>query len=377
MPASRWPVLAAAALFALAPLSPAQEKPKVESESIQFESADGVQLQGTLYKAVMTGADKIAEAKAEADAPVVILLHPYLGDTTAKQWDGLAVVLAARGLHVLRFDFRGHGKSTVIDKKFWDSPLFPENTKIFPVVKGKPLPVKLENAQMKAEKGYWPVLVNDVIAARVMLDRLSDDRKLNTSTVYVIAVGDAAPLAMMFVAAEWTRPQTLTEAQAKVFRQLPLLEPNTRETTAAKDVAAAILVAPTYPASITERHITTWAKSYTELRDKTAVLCIHGDGDAAGKRFSNSLVNDILIAKPRPGSQLTKLNFTLAREIKGSKNVGVDLLDPKNAPDTETEIIKYLTAIEKDRKSLTRVTGRNYKDSLYLSPSSLGVVVRP
>jgi hypothetical protein len=376
MPARRWPLAVLAALAFAVP-SFAQDKPKVESEAIQFETADGVQLQGTMYKALMTGADKIVEAKADSDAPVVILLHPFLGDTAAKEWDGLAVTLAARGFHVLRFDFRGHGKSTVIDKKFWDKPIFPENTLVFPPPNGKPLPVKLENAQLVKEKGYYPMLVNDVIAARVEVDRKNDASKLNTSSVYLIAVGDACPLAMMFLAAEWTRPQTLTEAQAKAFRTLPILAPNTRETTAAKDIAAAVMIAPSYPTSITEKHVTNWTKTFTEMRDKNAVLCIYGDGDAAGKKFSNSLVNEILIANPKPTqTKLNKLTFTRAVELKKSSLKGMDLLSPAKSPDTEKNILDYLTAVEKDRKSLQRVT-RNYKDTLHISPSELGVAVKP
>ncbi len=378
MPASRWPVLAAAALFALAPLSFAQA-PKVESESIQFESADGVQLQGTIYKAIMTGTDKIVSAKAEGDAPVVIMLHPFLGDPNAKEWDGLAVVLASRGFHVLRFDFRGHGKSTVISKNFWDSQLYPENTKVFNVLaRTKPLAQKLENAQLKNEKGYWPVMVNDILAARVAVDKMNDNSKLNAASVYLIAVGDAAPLAMMYMAAEWTRPQKPTEAQAKFIRTLPLLNVEPRES-AGKDIAAAVFVAPAYPTSITERNVTNWVKTFPDMRDSNAILCIHGDGDAAGKKFSNTLVDDILIANPKPGAKVNKLNFTLARPIKSSKLTGVDLLNPTKSPDTEKQILDYLTAVEKDRKNVTKVVNRNYNDAPYMSPQTPtfpGLVVR-
>lgn len=376
MPASRrhMPVLAAAALFALAPLSFAQA-PKVESEPIQFESADGVQLQGTMYKAVMTGADKIVSAKAEGDAPVVIMLHPFLGNTEAKEWDGLAVVLAARGFHVLRFDFRGHGKSTVISKNFWDSQLYPENTKVFSTLaRTKPLPQKLENAQLKNEKGYWPVMVNDILAARVAVDKMNDNGKLNSASVYLLAVGDACPLAMMYMAAEWIRPQKPTEEQAKFLRFLPpppVLMPAPRDS-AGKDIAAAIFVAPTYPTSITERNVTSWVKTFVDLRDSNAILCLHGDGDAAGKKFSNSLVDDILVANPKPTAKVNKLTFTLARPLPKSKLTGVDLLNPTKSPDTEKEILNYLTAVEKDRKNVTKVVNRNYNDAPYMSPQTPG-----
>lgn len=372
MPASRWllPVLAAAALLTSDTL--AQDKPKIEPEPIQFESGDGVQLQGSFYKAVMTGTDRIVTAKAESDAPVVIMLHPFLGDPNAKEWDGLAVVLASRGFHVLRFDFRGHGKSTIISKNFWDSTLYPENTKVFPPAKNKPLPQKLENSQLKNEKGYWPVMVNDILAARVAVDKMSDKGKLNATSVYLLAVGDACPLAMMYMAAEWMRPQKPTEDQAKYIRFLPPpqpLMPAPRDS-AGKDIAAAIFVAPTYPPTIPERSIKDWVKLFPDMRDSNAILCIHGDGDAAGKKFSSNLVDDIFIANPKPPAKVNKLTFTLSRPIKGSKLTGVDLLNPTKSPDTEKEILNYLTAVEKDRKTLTPVNNRNYNDAPYLSPQT-------
>lgn len=383
MPARCWsvPVLAAACSLALAPLAPAQE---VKSEDIQFRSADGVELMGKWYKSVIPTKkeDKIVSTSTDVDAPVVILLQPYLATPGAKEWDGLAVLLASRGFHVLTFDFRGHNKSTVISpKRFWDSAISPENAKAFPTLaRAKPVTEKLENAQVKAKPGYWPVMVNDIIAARVDLDIKNDDRKLNTSSVYLIAVGDAAPLALMYTAAEWTRPQTLTETQAKVLEiapLLPILDANTRETTAAHDIAATILIAPTYPASgsITERNVTSWSKTFTEMRKANAVLCIHGDGDEKGKKFSKSLVEDVLIANPRPGATVTKLPFTAVRELKKSKLTGVDMINATKSPDTEKQILDYLTAVEKDRGSKQRVT-RNYKIAPYISPAYLGVNIR-
>lgn len=374
MPVRCWsvPVLTAAVLFALTPAF-AQDKPKVESETIQFESADAVQLQGTYYKPIMSGADKIVAAKAEADAPVVILLHPFGGQPDAAGWDGLAVTLASKGFHVLRFDFRGHGKSTVISKTFWDAGLYPENTKVFSALsKKKPLPLKLESADIKKEPGYFPMLVNDVIAARVAIDKKNDAGNLNAATVYLIGAGDAATVGMMYMSAEWSRPQKPTEAQAKFIKTLPLNGVEPRES-AGKDVAGAIWLSPARPASVPERAMKEWVKLYPDMRDSNPVLCIYGDGDSVGKKTSLFIRDEMLVAKPGPGSKLNKLPFTDTREIAKSKLVGIDLM---KVPETEKHIVDYLTALEKDRKNVQKVVNRNYNDSPYISPALFGAVIR-
>lgn len=374
MPVRCWsvPVLAAAVLFALTPAF-AQDKPKVESETIQFESADAVQLQGTYYKPIMSGADKIVAAKAETDAPVVILLHPFGGDPNVAGWDGLAVTLASKGFHVLRFDFRGHGKSTVISKTFWDAGLYPENTKVFSALaRKKPLPLKLESADIKKEPGYFPMLVNDVMAARVAIDKKNDAGNLNAATVYLIGAGDAATVGMMYMSAEWSRPQKPTEAQAKFIKTLPLNGVEPRES-AGKDVAGAIWLSPVRPTSVPERAMKEWVKLYPDMRDSNPVLCIYGDGDSVGKKTSLFIRDEMLVAKPGPGSKLNKLPFTDTREIAKSKLVGIDLM---KVPETEKHIVDYLTALEKDRKNVQKVVNRNYNDSPYISPALFGVSVR-
>jgi pimeloyl-ACP methyl ester carboxylesterase len=321
----------------------------------------------------MTGADKIVMAKAEADAPVVLLLHSFLADPNVAGWDGLAVTLASKGFHVLRFDFRGHGKSTVISKAFWDATLYPDNTAVFRTLsRKKPLPLKLENADLKNDKGYQPVLVNDLMAARIALDKMNDAGKLNTASVYLIGAGDAATLGMMYAAAEWTRPQKPTEAQAKFIRLLPLTGVEPRES-AGKDIAGAVWLSPARPTGVTERTMQDWVKTCPDMRESNPVLCLYGEQDSAGKKVSESIRDDVLVAKPKPPSKLNPVPLTQAQAIAKSKLVGIELLKD---PATEKVILDYLTALEKDRKSVTKVVNRNYNEVPYVAPSLLGVKVK-
>lgn len=369
MPVRRWtvPVIATAALFALSPAAYGQSK--VESESIQFESADAVQLQGTIYKPILDEKTKIVAAKDAADAPVVILLHSFGADGNTKEWDSLATMLAERGFHVLRFDFRGHGKSTVIARQFWE---YQENAgPLSTLARKRPQPLKLEPADLRKEQGYFPVLVNDIMAARVALDKKNDAGTLNTASVYLIGAGDAAAIGMMYMTAEWSRPQKPRDFE--VIKVLPLPNVDSR-LSAGKDIAGAVWISPARPSGISEKAMKNWVSAYSDLRDSNPVLCIHGDGDATGKAVSKFIVDEMLVANPANNSRLNKLPFTTTKVVEKTKLSGAALLNGKLG--TEDLIIKYLETLEKDRKSVTKVVNRNYNDPPFIHPTLLGATVK-
>lgn len=365
MRSRRWSVLAPLAALLAAPLAPAQTK--VESEGVTFETADTVQLQGTLYKAVLDDKTKVVSAKAADDAPVVIILHPFGADAKGAEWDGLATTLAEKGFHVLRFDFRGHGNSTVVSKDFWT---YNDNVKVFAEqARKKPVPLKLDPALVKKEDNYLPVLVNDVMAARVKMDGRNDEGKCNTSSVYLIGAGDAAAVGMMYMTAEWTRPAKPSEDRVTFLKTLPVLGVEARES-AGKDIAGAIWLSPKRPASFSAKIMQTWANTYTDMRESNPVLCLYGDGDAAGKKESEFIKQDVLVANPKD-KRVNPLKLTNALPIKGSKGVGVGLLG--KGLTTEEIILDYLTTLEKDRKNVTKINKRNWTLPPYITPAAFGV----
>jgi hypothetical protein len=351
--------------------------PKVETDQVTFETADAVQLQGMMYKAVVSSDDKDKSKKVAAktveDAPVVILLHPFGKDEDGTKWDGLAVSLARAGFHVLRFDFRGHGTSTVVGKDFWK---FEENPAMFPKEHKKtPLPLKLEPKVVKANVDYFPMLVNDVLAARIKIDSRNDEGKLNCSSVYLIGAGDAAAVGMMYMAAEYTRPQKPSEDLAALLKFLPVPNVNARES-AGKDVAGAIWLSPSRPASITDRTMLKWAADFPDMRDNTPVLCLYGDGDsnANAKKTSEFIVDKMLVAKPTD-KKVNKLDNTLTKSIKDAKGLtGIGLIAPTLG--TEKLILDYLETLERDRKNVTKVNKRNYNLPPYIHPHLFGVTLK-
>ena len=65
-----------AALLAFSPATAfGQAKPKIETKDVSFDSADGVELQGTLYKSAKGGT-----------SPVVMLLHSFGKDPNLGDW---------------------------------------------------------------------------------------------------------------------------------------------------------------------------------------------------------------------------------------------------------------------------------------------------
>src|SRR5690242_2274384 len=67
-----------------------------EKKDVDIKAPDGVVLKGSYFSAGRTG-------------PAIVLLHQCNMDRHA--WDGLATDLAAAGINVLTFDFRGFGDS--------------------------------------------------------------------------------------------------------------------------------------------------------------------------------------------------------------------------------------------------------------------------
>lgn len=352
-------VLLALLFTALATAATAQDV-KVESKEVTFNSADGVELQGLLYKSM----------KAPSDSPCVILIHSFGADPNKGDWAGLAQTLAKKGFNCLRFDLRGHGKSTVIDPaRFWSDPV---NVKYFPTLaRKKPLPNKLELKDIQAAKpGYFPQLANDILAARVDLDKRNDGGEVNTGSVYLIGATDAATIGMLYMAGEWTRPQVLPQAiNLLTLPPNPLQVPPNSDM-AGKDLAGAIWLSPVKHQSIDGDVMKKWVSAFPDLRERNPVLSIYGADDKTGEKASKFVRDEVLVAKPKD-KKLNELRFTDIREVKSTKNVGVNLLG--NNLSTEETIVAYLETLEKDRKNVTRTANRNYTKAPLIVSGSFGV----
>lgn len=367
-----------AALALFAPLAFAQPKPGDPKEETA-ETADGVKLRCRFYAATKEGNGSCA-----------ILMSDYLADPNAAQWDNLARFLATEcGINVIRFDWRGHGQSKeVLPEKFWKETW---NQNKVSGHNRKPVKTTIEYKDFKSD--YYPMLVNDLVAVRTLLDQKNDDRKVNTRTVYLIATGSAAPLAQLFLAVEWSRqsvkpvPTGVTVAVADIIRASGRRQPGTD--VAGKDYAGVVLLSPsrTYnyeygtskgKSSIPNQTLKDFVSRYSkdtqgggDLRGNTGMLFVVGEKDTDGVKDANYFHTDVMAADTK-SSKLEPMKNTKLVQLKGVKDEGVNLLDKRSSLKTEDLIQAFIEKIEADRKRLNP-TDRKYDKPWRVDLGSFGI----
>ncbi len=172
------PLGIAGLLFAACSALQAQDKQDKKGEDVQFMTADKVEIRGTFYPA------------AKTKAPCAILLHNIGGNRRQEGWDKLAQVLS-KDFAVLTFDFRGHGDSTNVDPLFWKS-----STNM--MIRGaNKMPSKISYKDFP--DAYYPMLTNDLAAAKRYLDQQNDANACNSSSIVVIGAQDAAAIGAFWI----------------------------------------------------------------------------------------------------------------------------------------------------------------------------------
>ncbi|GIW81780.1 MAG: hypothetical protein KatS3mg105_3587 [Gemmatales bacterium] len=159
----------------------------VKPQEVKFETIDKVMIKGSFYPAT------------RGKSPVVMILHEFGGNRKEAEWDLLARDIQQQcGFAVLTFDFRGHGDSTTVDPTiFWNvasnvATFRPNQTRDKITYKDIP------------GKGYYPMLINDIAAAKQFLDQQNDAGNCNVSNLVIIGSKESAALGSLFIAKAWT-----------------------------------------------------------------------------------------------------------------------------------------------------------------------------
>jgi pimeloyl-ACP methyl ester carboxylesterase len=284
------------------------QAPKGDEIQVQFETADKVELHGTFYPSGKT------------KAPCVILLHNIGGNRQQKGWAELAKALS-KDFAVLSFDFRGHGDSTNVAPAFWKTTT---NTMIKGAAK---MPSKISYKDFP--DAYFPMLANDVVAAKRYLEQQNDSMSCNASNIVVIGAQDGAAVGALWVMTEWQKKK-MTKNQFNV----PVYDPQGR--VEGEDIAAAVwLSIPRKSKYLRDIDVGYWLKGPgNKIRDKVPMVFFYGKKDQAATTAANALLNEL----KRAGKD--KLELTTTRE-KDTNLAGADLLANQTL-NTEEEISTYL-----------------------------------
>jgi alpha-beta hydrolase superfamily lysophospholipase len=308
-----------AALYGASPsLSNAQDKQeKTESrgEKVRFTSVDGVELQGIFYQG------------SKRNNPTILMLHALGEDSRKKAWASLAETLNAAEFSVLTFDFRGHGQSTAIDPtQFWK---FGRNASS---VKGAPKKETIEFRDMRTD--YYPVLVNDIAAAKAFLDNRNDTGVCNTSSFIVLGADTGATLGAIWLNAEWHR-YVLTPGKMIGFMVTP---PTIAKTPEGKDNIAAIWLSAA--SKLGSRTISFASLLDTAGRENAMpMFFLYSEDDTAGKNIAKACET-----KFKGKKKDDKYRFTAAVPVKGGgKLTGAGLL--QKTLGTDEEIVGYIKGV--------------------------------
>src|SRR5262249_12417464 len=155
------------------------------TETVKFDTFDGVELVGTFYPG----------GKGQK-SPAAIIIHAVGENRVKDGWDDLAKELQKKGISVLTFDLRGHGDSTSVGQYFYDREPSNRTLKSFQAGKAK------DRISVKDFKNidHYGIMLYDVVAAKRFLDRKNDSGECNSGNVLVIGAESGATLGAMYLA---------------------------------------------------------------------------------------------------------------------------------------------------------------------------------
>jgi hypothetical protein len=383
----RW--LAAPLLFALIAFCSYVDAPQVQAqakasppEEETFITADGIQLHGLFHRS----------AKSPGTDPVVILLYPPGKDNNMLKgdWGGLANRLAESGYNVFRFDWRGHGKSNDIKDttKFWQNSITgPWNLKfIKDAPPRKPIKDTFYYKDLINPGSYMPVYLTDLAAVRAQLDLKNDAGDVNTSSIYLIGAEGAAAIGIIWMAAEWNRPQFApTPNQLGMSPRYEYVPQQLRGDfeSAGNDISGAVWLSGSRPMSMSKAVVNGAISGILpngsrmmvtpKIRDNNPMLFLYAAQDKKGEGEAKYFHVEALVGKGDPKNGLRPLNANYLKTIaKGGALSGVGLLGDNEKLGTETDIMKFLDAQQQERKSIVR-KNRGYNNTYFIKLNDFGL----
>jgi len=305
--------LGLATLWLTAPAGQAQDAKN--TEKVRFTTVDGVEIHGTFFPS------------SKRTPPTVLILHALGEDSKKKGYVSLAEELQKNGFAVMTFDFRGHGDSKEVSNDFW-LPQYAFNKAY----------VKSRNANAiefkDFAKNYYPVLVNDIAAAKAFLDRKNDSGACNTSSFILVGAETGATLGALWQHSEWFRYKMIPPPMFG-FPAKPDSRPE------GKDIICSIWLSITPSLGVKTVTLSSLMERSSKIQ-ATPTLLLYGEGDAKGKELNKLLEKALKVAKEKE-----KYRYTMSYGVKDTDLKGVGLLQPSLA--TDKAITEYLQEVVQNK----------------------------
>jgi hypothetical protein len=366
-----------------------KKEDKKEGDTVGTEetvnTVDGVALRAVFYNAVNPKG-------GAAKAPVVVFLHSYKANPDEAAWQSTAVEIAKAGFHVLRFDFRGHGKSKDITSDlFWkaeqDQPWGRINGSTG-MIKGAGKATKQSIDKADFLPGYYPMLVQDIAAIRTHIDKKNDNSLLNSSTIYLLTTGDSINLAMLFLSSEYRREAKRPNADFIDKVVYPRRQMIDEQNTAGEDIRGVIALSPSNSpgGAFTEAIMSQWVfgiRGAVRMRTNTYWQFLYGKEDTvAATKAKNIFSNVLKISDSRSktktksfgpdNKELPASEQSFLEPIDKSKAFGTKLLGNKLG--TEEKIIAFIKTVESERAPRERLNNRGWVKPLYIAVDQFNVL---
>ncbi|HXG13000.1 MAG TPA: hypothetical protein VNK04_24800 [Gemmataceae bacterium] len=308
-------------------LSPPVSAQPAKPEPVSFKTKDQVEIQGRFYP-----------SSRGRDAHCVLLLHAIHGDTKQSGWDTLATELQKEEFAVLTFDFRGHGDSKTVGvgspaglgvpakPGFWDILI---NRQLATRRFNPAQPPRSIDAQ-DFDRSYYPMLFNDIAAAKLFLDARNDAEKCNSSRLIVIGAQEGAALGMMWMVLECQR-----------YKLVSSFPPRTSTDAEGEGLIGAVWLSMTPTLGNRPLPVSQWLQL---LGHKNGIPMgfLYGERDQTSANFSKRCVE---ILKSNKTGQNT---LNAEKAIKGTDLKGHGLLNKQL--DTTTSIVEYLKKVRDERR---------------------------
>jgi pimeloyl-ACP methyl ester carboxylesterase len=363
-------------------------------DRVKFNSYDGVTLEGFFYPGSL----------GKKGSTFLFLHQPKTGSAAQEGWGSLADALTKQGHSCLIFDFRGHGNSTSVSPDFWNLnddfvtglPGHPHNkllgqtaaTRKSPNISASAFPPK-----------YFYTLVNDIAAAKMFLDERNDKGDCNTSSLYVVAEGEACALASLWMASQFSLKKVdIASSGPRIsgtaFRpRISQIERITKTYPAeGLDLLAGIWLS--YKPSIAGlvAPVDRWIKEISLARGKyrTQMMFVYGAKDTETKNHSKRYLASIrpgydpdkAAKDSKPGDKpankppvktASDQLYTLGIAIPDCNLSGIKLLRPEFS--TTTSIAEYVTKLGEARTISESVQRNNRSASMIWQQQANGPVL--